>query len=222
MGVYTPLHILSGVEAMKSLSRAASCLLCLMLGYSMTASSEPEATPAPAIVHSTCFMCHSEHGGDPELSFVPRLAAQNAAYIEEQVAAFRDGSRADPAAILYMWPISQNLSDEQLKQAAEWYAAQPAPKTAPAASGTDEGQAIYTKGILASDVPACVSCHGDKAAGNGIFPRLAGQNAQYLLAQLRFFRAGVRNDKSADIMKPVAVHMTDAQMSAVAKYLSGL
>jgi len=207
---------------MKTVSRSVSFLACLILGYGISASAEPEATPAPAIVHATCFMCHSEHGNDPELAFVPRLAAQNATYIEEQVAAFRDGSRADPAAILYMWPISQNLSDDQLKQAAEWYAAQPAPKATPPEGSSDEGQAIYMKGILASDVPACASCHGDKAAGNGIFPRLAGQNAQYLLAQLRFFRAGVRNDKSADIMKPVAVHMTDAQMAAVAKYLSGL
>ena len=71
-------------------------------------------------------------------------------------------------------------------------------------------------------MPACASCHGPKAAGNGIFPRLAGQNAQYLLAQLRYFRSGVRNDKNADIMKQVAIHLTDEQMSAVADYLSTL
>jgi cytochrome c553 len=193
--------------------------LCL---YSVTCLADTGDKTAPAIVHATCFMCHSERGDDPDLAFVPRLAAQNAVYIEEQIGAFRDGSRADPPAIMYMWPITQNLTPDQIKQAAEWYAAQSAPKPVVADSATDEGRGIYLNGILASDVPACVSCHGAKADGNAVFPRLAGQNTQYLLTQLRFFRAAVRNDKSADIMKPIALHLSDSQMTAVAKYLSSL
>lgn len=199
--------------------RLLSLALCL---YSVPCLADKDDKAAPPIVHATCFMCHSEHGNDPDLAFVPRLAAQNATYIEGQIDAFRDGSRAEPPAIMYMWPITQNLTTEQIKQAAEWYASQPAPKPAPADSTTEEGRAIYSDGIPASDVPACVSCHGAKADGNAMFPRLAGQNTQYLLAQLRFFRAAVRNDKAADIMKPIALHLSDSQMTAVAKYLSSL
>ena len=193
--------------------------LCLS---SVTARAGQDDKTAPEIVRTTCYMCHSTEGNYPELGFVPRLAAQNAAYIEEQLKAFQDGSRADPPATIYMWPITQSLSDQQIKQTAAWFASQSLPKPFPADASADEGRAIYTNGILAADVPACASCHGAKADGNGIFPRLAGQTAQYLRAQLLYFRSGVRNDKSADIMKPVAVHMTDSQMDAVAKYLSSL
>lgn len=196
-------------------------LLSLALcGAALQAQADDKS--APPIVHSTCFMCHSEHGNDPDLGFVPRLAGQNAVYIEEQVNAFRDGSRAEPPAIIYMWPVAQNLSDAQIKQAAEWYAAQPAPQPVPPDGSVDEGRSIYMNGILAAGVAACMSCHGPNADGNAIFPRLAGQTPQYLLAQLRFFRAAVRNDKSAEMMKPVALHLTDAQMAAVARYLSSL
>ncbi|MGH8283822.1 MAG: c-type cytochrome, partial [Gammaproteobacteria bacterium] len=105
---------------------------------------------------------------------------------------------------------------------AEWFAAQPPPAPYPPSALANEGRAIYLNGVLKADVPACASCHGPKADGNTIFPRLAGQNAQYLLAQLRYFRSGVRNDKNADIMKQIALHLTDSQMNAVANYLSSI
>jgi len=206
---------------MKHATSLFSCLLSITLSSAALQAQADDKT-APPIVHSTCFMCHSERGNDPDLGFVPRLAGQSATYIEEQVNAFRDGSRAEPPAIIYMWPVAQNLSADQIKQAAEWYASQPAPQPIPPDGPVDEGRSIYMNGILSAGVAACVSCHGAKAAGTGIFPRLAGQTPQYLLAQLRYFRAAVRNDTSAEIMKPVAQHLTDEQMDAVAKYLSSL
>src|SRR5579863_7365488 len=195
---------------------SSGLMLCLF------GAAQAAAPDAPAIVHSTCFMCHTEHGNDPALAFVPRLAAQNATYIEEQIGAFRDGSRADPAAVIYMWPMTQTLSDEDMKAAAEWFASQPAPTPFPKDASWAEGHDIFEHGVLATSVPGCVSCHGETAGGNGIFPRLAGQNPQYLLAQLRYFRSGVRNDKGADIMKPIEQHITDEQMDAVARYLGTL
>lgn len=188
----------------------------------MSARAQGNRSGAPVIVNTTCHMCHSEHGRDPYLTFVPRLAAQSAIYIQAQLEAFRDGRRADPPATMYMWPMVQNLTDEQIKSAAQWYASQPPPRPIPADKTVAEGRLIFEKGILSEDVPACASCHGEAAQGNGIFPRLAGQNPQYLLAQLRYFRSGVRNDKSADIMKPIAVHLSDSQMEAVASYLGSL
>jgi cytochrome c553 len=167
-------------------------------------------------------MCHTEKGNDPTLAFVPRLAAQNAGYVEEQLKAFRDGSRADPPAAMYMWPMVQNLNDDQIKEAATWFSSQPAPAPFPPDAAAEEGRKIYTQGLLSANVPACASCHGPKADGTGIFPRLAGQNPQYLTAQLRYFRSGTRNDKGSDIMKPIALHLTDAQMDEVSAYLSTL
>lgn len=188
----------------------------------MSAETQPAAKAAPDIVRTSCYMCHSVQGNRPDLGFIPRLAAQNQTYIEEQLGAFRDGSRADPPATIYMWPNVQNLSESQIKQSAQWFASQPPAVPYPAGPSASEGKQIFLHGVLKSDVPACASCHGEKAEGNGIFPRLAGQNPQYLLAQLRYFRSGVRNDKNADIMKQVALHLDDSEMSALADYLSSL
>jgi cytochrome c553 len=204
---------------MKQVIAVSTCLLGL---YSAAAPAQPADTTPPDVVRTSCFMCHSTEGNNPDLAFVPRLAAQNAAYIEAQLDAFRDGSRADPPAALYMWAMTQSLSDDQVKQVAAWFAAQQPPKPYSPGAAAEAGRAIFLNGVLDADVPACASCHGAKADGNGIFPRLAGQNAQYLYAQMLYFRSGTRNDKSADIMKPVAQHLTDAQMKAVANYLSSL
>lgn len=208
---------------MKYAIPAFTCVLSIGLClYSVIAQAQQPGKTPPEIVRSSCYMCHSTHGNDPDLAFIPRLAAQNQVYIEEQLKAFRDGSRADPPATIYMWPIAQGLSEKQIKQTAEWFSTQAPAEPFPPDSSANEGRAIFLNGVLKADVPACASCHGPQADGNGIFPRLAGQNAQYLLAQLRYFRSGVRNDKNADIMKQVALHLTDSQMNAVANYLSSL
>ena len=168
-------------------------------------------------------MCHSQEGNTPDLAFVPRLAHQNETYIVEQLKAFRDGSRAGPPGMLYMWPISQSMTEKQIQVAAKWYAEQPPATPFPANPSVNaQGRDIFQNGILKASVAACSSCHGPKAAGNGIFPRLAGQTPQYLLAQLRYFSSGVRNDKNADVMKPIASHLTEEQMNAVAHYISTL
>ena len=48
---------------------------------------------------------------------------------------------------------------------------------------------------IAQRMQACVTCHGDKGGGiaGSAFPRLAGQPAAHLSAQMRAFRDGVRN-----------------------------
>lgn len=207
--------------------RARGCVLTVLaaLGisfYGSAVQARPVHPVAPEIVRTTCYMCHSTHGNTPDLAFIPRLAAQNQTYIEEQLKAFRDGSRGDPPATIYMWPIAQSLSEKEIEQVAKWFASQPPPEPFSPNSAAPAGRLIFEKGILKSDVPACASCHGTAAAGNGIFPRLAGQNVQYLIAQLRYFRSGVRNDHNAPIMKQVVLHLTDSQMNAVAEYLSSL
>jgi len=208
---------------MSALIYALAGLLILGLCPQNAAAQAQKADrSAPQIVRTSCYMCHSTQGNTPDLAFIPRLAAQNQSYIEDQLKAFRDGSRSGPAATIYMWPIAQGLSDAQIQQAAAWFASQSAPTPFPPGSSAGEGRDIFMHGILKADIPACDSCHGAKAEGNGIFPRLAGQNAQYLIAQMRYFRSGVRNEKNSEIMKQIVLHMTDAQISAVAEYLSSL
>jgi cytochrome c553 len=54
------------------------------------------------------------------------------------------------------------------------------------------------------------------------FPRLAGQFAEYTEAQMKAFRDGVRGNDPAQMMRTIALKMTDPEIKAVADYAAGL
>ena len=60
---------------------------------------------------SACMSCHGPSGKGIPVQF-PRLSGQNAAYVEKQLPAFKDGTRKDPR----MNPIAFLLSNDQIKQ----------------------------------------------------------------------------------------------------------
>jgi len=74
-------------------------------------------------------------------------------------------------------------------------------------------------------VAACTACHSPTGSGNdpAVFPAIGGQYATYIATQLRAFRSGERtNDGDTRIMRDVAFRMSDAEIDAVASYVSGL
>ena len=60
------------------------------------------------------------------------------------------------------------------------------------------------------------------AQGNAIFPRLAGQHAEYLVKQLVQFKSSLREGSNAALMHNVTTDMNFDQMEAVAAYLASL
>jgi cytochrome c553 len=85
------------------------------------------------------------------------------------------------------------------------------------------GEKIYRAGNAANGLPACASCHGATGAGMPAqFPRLGGQHADYVLAQLKAFSVGERANDNAKVMRMIAAKMSEADMVAVADYLQGL
>lgn len=66
------------------------------------------------------------------------------------------------------------------------------------------------------DVSACQSCHGSEGISSSPrTPNLAGQQQDYLAAQLRAFRAGTRRH---DLMQAIAAQLSDAEINALAQY----
>jgi cytochrome c553 len=64
----------------------------------------------------------------------------------------------------------------------------------------------------------CVICHGFHGNSvNTIYPRLAGQPASYLASQLRAYASGQRTNPS---MEPMALSLTDSELSQLADYFS--
>jgi len=166
-----------------------------------------------------CVACHGI-GGRSTLSPFPRLAAQPAPYLEAQLKAFRDQTRADPDAQAYMWGLASALDDRMVSALAAYYAAQHPGRGQPGnAKLMAKGKIIFEKGMPEEGIPACNACHGANAEGKTIFPRLAGQHAPYLLKQILLIQNASR---VAPVMHGLIKNLTRDEMLAVTTYLASL
>ena len=64
----------------------------------------------------------------------------------------------------------------------------------------------------------CMACHGDSAQGNGVIPRLAGQHASYIVAQIKVFKNTDHRPRGA-AMKQEIHALSDDDVLAVAQYM---
>lgn len=79
------------------------------------------------------------------------------------------------------------------------------------------GEALYSNGDTARNVPACSSCHG--AAGNSTIvqnPKLSAQHEAYVVKQLVDFKSPERQNP---IMSTFAKALSEAEMRDIAAYL---
>src|SRR6516165_5039063 len=192
------------------------------LAVAACAGTAPESGSAGPTVAGTvhvCSSCHGSEGRSISPTF-PRLAGQQKDYIVAQLQAFRDKTRADPHAQTYMWGMAAQLSDQNIDAIAAYYSSQaPVAGARSASPETVAGAKIYTEGIPAENLPACMSCHGEKAAGNGPIPRLAGQHQAYLARQLEAFASMARAN---EIMHENSKDLTAEQIAEVTAYLATL
>jgi cytochrome c553 len=167
----------------------------------------------------TCGTCHGINGRSVAPTF-PNLAAQSAPYIELQLHAFKDQSRADPDAQAYMWGMASQLNDAAISSLASYFAAQPAAVGTPGNPALiAQGKKLYDEGVPGRQIPPCATCHGPRAQGMATFPRLAGQHAPYLLKQLLVIQSVLR---VAPVMHGIVKDLTKDQMQAVVAYLESL
>lgn len=193
----------------------AAAVLALATGLARSA----ENSAAVDLAQRMCATCHGANGLSVSPTF-PNLAGQPAEYLEVQLKAFRDRTRGDPHGQAFMWGMAAQLSDATIKDLAEYFATKPpSPGTPGGAQEVAAGKKIYEEGIAARDVPACVTCHGEKAEGQAAFPRLGGQHRDYLEQQLAAFKSKLRAN---EIMHENSKNLTALQISQVAAYLASL
>ncbi len=150
---------------------------------------------AKTLAQQVCSNCHGIDGNSVSPNF-PKLAAQPAEYLAAQLKGFRNHRRSDPEGFEYMWGISRSLTDDQIKDLAAYFAAQKSISPGPGdAKLVAEGKTIFDSGLPAQGVPPCSTCHGDHGQGNGQFPRVAYQHADYVIKQLGVFQ---RTDERPD------------------------
>ena len=194
-------------------------VLACSIGPVLAEVSDSDRKAAARLAAETCANCHGVAGRSTAPTF-PRLAGQTPAYIEAQLKGFRDQTRGDPDAIAYMWGMASQLSDSMISALADYFSQQrPAAGTNASTAAITTGREIYEKGVPVQQIPACETCHGKGAVGNGAIPRLAGQHAPYLFKQMLVIQNVLR---SAPVMHGIVKDLTPAQMQAVAAYMESL
>ena len=157
---------------------------------------------------ANCIGCHGSigHGGHAAHNPAPNLFAQQPNYVINQLNAFKSGARSNSI----MKAMASNLSDDDIKNIAAYFSCVPTAKT--------ESNLPLAK-IGKEKASMCLGCHGSNAEGNGQYPRLAGQRADYLANQLASFKAGIRKNGQ---MQAIANMLSEEDMQALAAYFSGL
>jgi len=169
---------------------------------------------------AVCAACHGPKGNMESAQF-PKLAGQGAPYIYEQLMLFKSGERENAI----MMGQASGLSEQEMKDLAVYFSAQQTKPGVADEAVAPAGAAIYHGGNPDKNIPACAGCHGPAGVGNAAakFPRLSGQNPQYIAAQLTAYRDGTRSGyRNATIMNGVAERLSDADIKALASYVSGL
>jgi cytochrome c553 len=200
---------------------AGGCASLPVLAQSEAIPSFREVDSMEARVQG-CVTCHGQSGQGTSNGYFPRIAGKPAGYLYNQLVAFRDGTR-HYAPMNYLVAY---LPDAYLKEIAQHFASQ-RPPFAPAdpmkadLETMRRGGALVAGGDAGKGIPACVACHGVALTGMepGI-PGLVGLRPTYVVAQLTRWRVGERHAAEPDCMKRVATRLSDADMNAVAAFLS--
>lgn len=204
---------------------AASLLLvCAVPAFAQKEAAKPGANKAQSIASQVCAACHSADGNST-IPANPKLAGQFPEYLNKQLNDYKAAQGKKPARENpVMNGMVASLSAQDMKALAEYFAGQPLkPALASDKDLVALGQKLWRGGNPETGVPACAGCHGPAGAGiPGQYPRLSGQHAEYLAAQLKLFREGARANDPGGMMRGVAARMSEREIRAVAEYAAGL
>jgi sulfide dehydrogenase cytochrome subunit len=155
-----------------------------------------------------CVNCHGEdgRGTDPD---VPIIAGIQTVIQEDALYAYADGDR-DCGSKPMMCKMSSRLTDEQVTQYAEHFAAIP---FVPAGEEFDAALAATGKAL---HMEQCAICHGENDAGDGESSILHGQRMAYLRYALQEYAAAER--KQLPAMEKKAGALTPDDIEALANY----
>jgi cytochrome c553 len=185
---------------------AAAATVALFICIAQAA--DPELGKAKAQV---CAACHGNDGNSTDPA-VPSLAGQPAQAITTQLFQFREGNRQNPQ----MTPMAANLSNADMNDIAAYFSSLKAapPRHQTTAANLDLGPQLAKKFN-------CTQCHGPALLGQQHIPRIAGQQLEYLRAQLKGFKASKRADLDGN-MTSAAQALTEKDIEVLVDYLAGL
>jgi cytochrome c553 len=224
MKVETYVKVVDKVRVAGAAAGFALAALAMAAGGAALAAEPVDVSKGQQIAGTVCAACHAADGNST-ITANPRLAGQSAEYLAKQLADLTKPADDKAARVnAVMGAMAMSLSESDRRNVAAWFAGQKPTFDVSAEKDKDKaalGQRIYRTGLPDRAVPACAGCHGP--AGSGlpvIYPRIGGQHAEYVAAQLKAFREGTRRNNLA--MAQIANRLSDPEMAAVSDYVAGL
>ena len=203
---YVVTEVINGVEGKESMQVSAIPIV----------PGDPVAGKAKSLL---CQGCHGENGNSTDTD-IPKLAGQYAKYIAKQLRNYQSGTRTHAI----MSSMAATISDADLADISAHFATQP--KMKGDGSGNPVAMNLFLHGDKSRKLLACVNCHGVNGKGltpnTSMFPVIGGQYKDYIRSQLLSFRKGFRTNSPNGIMNLVTSSMSDAEVEALAEYVSGL
>lgn len=206
------------------------------IGRVEVAAVDPDAAPAepkPAseVYTSVCAACHNAGvAGAPRADdsdeWARRLEEKG---LDTLVSHSINGFQGMPAR-----GGNPNLSDEEvattvaymLEQAgvrgADDAAVEEAVAEAPAVKEAAEPAVAGDAAAGQDRFATCTSCHGAAGQGMGIFPKIAGQDPDYIAGRLQQYRAGEQVGPNTALMTPHATGLSDEAIADLAAYIASL
>jgi cytochrome c553 len=187
----------------------------LMLApWVLAQDQKPAAAPSdqPAMNKPEfCATCHGADGNSAAGTF-PNLAGQTPRYLYLQLKDFKEGRRKDPV----MSPVAEKLEKADMLALAQFFSEQ---KSKPVAFKSDNAKVSAGKKI--ADTALCPMCHLGGFSGQNEIPRVAGQHPEYVIKQLKDFRAKNRTNDAGN-MTAYAGKLTDEEIESLAHYIATL
>jgi cytochrome c553 len=210
--------------------KLASALLSVVISCTAVASEAQDSMATKQIAETTqltpnlengkkvfytCALCHSPEGWGTTDGTTPEIAGQLSSVIIKQLTDIRLGNRDNPTMIPFTTPVVMSLQDivdvaaylEQLKMASSNL-------TGPG-NNLEHGKKLYIK--------ECAECHGKNGEGDAkeFYPKIHGQNYNYLLRQMHWIKDGKRRNANRNMVNQIK-RFTDEDITAVIDYSSRL
>ncbi len=193
---------------MKESMKQTVCLTALLVLATAAQTAVAGDAAAGKWKAQTCLGCH----GVPSYTnvyptyHVPRLGGQHADYIVAALQAYKNGERSHETMVAQ----AHQLTEPDMADIAAYFASFESAPSDPQAQVPAELQDLVT---------TCSACHGND--GNSpitLYPKIAGQQQDYLYRSLLSYKAGQRTNA---IMAVIVAALDEGDMQTLSRYFAG-
>ena len=188
-----------------------NALFSLLALASLVINAQAQDIEAGKKKAEACVACHGATGNSPAGMF-PTLAGQNPRYIYLQLKDYKEGRRQNPM----MTAIASTLEKADMQDLAAYFGSQKQVRSTFQA----DPQRIKA-GAAKADESLCAMCHMGGMTGQNEIPRLAGQHPDYIITQLKNFKARTRHNDAGN-MTSLAQTLSENDMENLAHWISSL